>query len=118
MKLPKADSVRIERDKIVSYLLNPEHRYGASKARFLADFGFTLKNWRQLETALRELAFHNEVTRQKATPFGPRFEVDGNLRTPSGLAPRMRSVWQMDERDVAPRLITVYPLEVEDDTRT
>ena len=34
MKLPNPDRLIIEREKIVDYLLNPVHRYGASKARF------------------------------------------------------------------------------------
>lgn len=42
-KLPNPDKLVVEREKIVDYLLNPAHRYGASKARFFADFGFRLE---------------------------------------------------------------------------
>jgi hypothetical protein len=34
MKLPQADKLIVEREKIADYLLNPLHRYGAGKARF------------------------------------------------------------------------------------
>ena len=32
---------------------------------------------------------------------------------PGGRRPRLRTVWQVDEGDLAPRLITAYPLEAE-----
>ena len=118
MRLPYPESVRIDRSKITEYLLNPTHRYGASKARFFAEFGFGLVNWDALAIALREHARKNEVARWKETPFGQRFEVEGAIETPSGARPRVRSVWQMDEGEVFPRLITAYPLEVEHDSGT
>ena len=118
MRLPNSESVRIERQKVTEYLLNTTHRYGASKARFFADFGFGPANWEELAAALRAHARDNEVVRRKDTFFGPRFEVDGKLRTPSGERPIVRSVWQMDTGEITPRLITVYPLEVEHDSGT
>jgi len=33
MKLPNAHLALVEREKVTDYLLNPAHRYGASKAR-------------------------------------------------------------------------------------
>jgi len=45
------------------------------------------------------------------TEFGPRYQVDGELQTPSGRAARIRSVWQWDKGQLAPRLITAYPLQ-------
>jgi len=53
----------------------------------------------------------HEVARVRETGFGPRYVVDGELITPSGRRPRLRTVWQMDEGAVAPRLISAYPLE-------
>ena len=115
MRLPNSGSVRIEKQKIVEYLLNPTHRYGASKARFFGQFGFGLENWETLAAALRDHARMSHEVLRRETPFGPRFEVDGVLETPSGERPRVRSVWQMDAGDVSPRLITAYPLEVTGD---
>jgi hypothetical protein len=43
--------------------------------------------------------------------FAPRYEVDGELTAPDGRRPRIRSVWQVDEGQTAPRLITAYPSE-------
>jgi hypothetical protein len=115
MRLPNSRSIRIEKQKIVEYLLNPTHRYGASKARFFAQFGFGLDNWEILAEALRDHARKSHAVLRMDTPFGPRFAVDGVLETPSGERPRVRSVWQMDVGETSARLITVYPLEVEHD---
>ena len=111
MKLPNPDQLLVEREKIVDYLLNPAHRYGASKARFFMEFGFRMDAWEQLASALREHGQTHEVARVTETGFGPRYAVEGELNTPSGRRPRVRTVWQMDNGAVAPRLISAYPLE-------
>lgn len=111
MKLPNADKLIVEPEKIQDYLLNSAHRFGGSKARFFVRFGFTLGQWKQLAEALRAHGQFHEVKRLRETGFGPRFEVEGKLNTPDGRNPRVRSVWQQDHGAVAPRLITAYPLE-------
>ncbi len=111
MKLPQGEHLIVEREKIVGYLLNARHRYGASKARFFGQFGFRVENWEQLAVVLREHGQRNEVTLVKQTVFGPRYEVEGTLSAPDGRTPRVRTVWQWDRGQLAPRLITTYPLE-------
>jgi hypothetical protein len=111
MKLPNPDELLVEREKIADYLLNRAHRYGASKARFFTEFGFRIEEWERLAEALREHGRTHEVARTRETGFGPRYAVEGGLNTPIGRYPRVRSVWQMDEGAIAPRLITAYPLE-------
>ena len=111
MRLPNADRLVVEREKIVGYLLNPSHRYGASKARFFGQFGFQAENWERFAQALREHGQGHEVTLFKQTVFGPRYEVEGRLHAPDGRAPRVRSVWQLDRGELAPRLVTAYPME-------
>lgn len=111
MKLPNAHFAVVERDKIVGYLLNREHRYGASKARFFAEFGFRVEEWTVLADALSDQGRRHEVARMRETGFGPRYEVEGELVTPDGRRPRICTVWQVDDGQIAPRLITAYPLE-------
>jgi hypothetical protein len=101
----------VDRDKVTDYLLNPAHRYGASKARFFVQFGFTLEGWEVLADALRQHGSAHEIVRTNETPFGPRYEIEGPIASPDGRNPRIRTVWQWDEGEVAPRLITAYPLE-------
>ena len=115
MKLPNVHLALVEREKIVGYLLNPAHRYGASKARFFSDFGFTAQAWETLAEALRIHGQRHEVAKARKTPFGPRYEVEGRLDAPDGRQPRVRTVWQLDASQVAPRLITAYPLEADYD---
>src|SRR5882724_2368576 len=96
MKLPHAEQAVVEQEKNCGYLLNPQHRYGASKAKFFAEFGFTLEAWEALADALREHGQQHEVLKEKETGFGPRYEVDGELTTPDGRRPQVRTVWQVD----------------------
>ena len=112
MNLPNPNHLMVEREKIVDYLLNPAHRYGAAKARFFARFGFVGLQWEVLAGALREHGQKHEVSTVVDTGFGPRYVVDGELTTPSGRRPMVRSVWQHDYGTIAPRLISAYPLEV------
>jgi uncharacterized protein DUF6883 len=111
MKLPNADKAIVERQKILGYLLNPLHRRGASKARFFTRFGFHAEKWKHLAEALHLHGKTHEVKRVHETGFGPRYEIEGKLHAPDGRSPRVRSVWQMDKGEVAPRLITAYALD-------
>jgi uncharacterized protein DUF6883 len=115
MKLPNADRAVVEREKIVNYLLNPMHPYGASKARFFAQFGFDAERWEALAKALHEHGQRHDISKLKQTGFGPRYEVEGELNAPDGRRPRVRTVWQLDVGQIAPRLITAYPLEATHD---
>jgi hypothetical protein len=111
MKLPNANKAVVEREKIVDYLLNPAHRYGASKARFFSGFGFKAENWEELARALRRHRQTHDVKRSRETGFGPRYQVEGELPSPDNRSPLVRTIWQLDHGEVAPRLITAYPLE-------
>ncbi len=112
VKLPAPELLLVEREKIVDYLLNPSHRYGASKARFFTAFGFRAEAWEVLRNSLREHGQRGEVTQVTETGFGPRYEVKGELATPDGRRPRIYTVWQLDRGQAAPRLITAYPSEI------
>jgi hypothetical protein len=118
MKLPNADRALVELEKVCGYLLNQQHRYGASTARFFMEFGFTPESWEVFAEALREHGRRHEVSQEKETGFGPRYEVDGELRSPDGRNPWVRTVWQIDSGQTVPRLITAYPLEDRDDPGT
>jgi hypothetical protein len=111
MRLPNVHLAIIEQAKICDYLLNETHPFGASKARFFREFGFTLEAWEELAIALKKHGEENEVARIKQTGFGPRCEVEGELAAPDGRRPRVRTVWQFDKGQTAPRLITAYPME-------
>ena len=55
MHLPAGDEARVDRDKILGYLLCASHPDGRTKAAFFARFGFTRQQW---PTLARSLATH------------------------------------------------------------
>ena len=75
------------------------------------NFGFTADNWKALAIALGAHGAENEVAKVRETGFGPRYEVEGPLAAPGGRRPWVRSVWQLDSGEIAPRLITAFPME-------
>jgi hypothetical protein len=109
--LPFVEGLLVEREKILDYLLNPDHRYGASKARFFSAFGFRRDDWEVLRDALCEHGRRWEVKLMTETGFGVRYEVHGELETPAGRRPVICTVWQSDAGKTAPRLITAHPSE-------
>jgi len=74
-------------------LLNLNHRYGASRARFFRGFGFQAEAWETFAAALRERGQQNEVTLTKEAGFRPRYEVEGELAAPDSRRPQVRTVW-------------------------
>jgi len=71
VKLPNLDRLIVEQEKVADYLLNPTHRYGASKARFFNELGFQRENWEILVEALREHARTSDIVRPPRPVSGP-----------------------------------------------
>src|SRR2546422_11669067 len=111
MKLPLADEAEMPRDKIVLYLLNPEHRAGKSKARFFASHGFAVEDWQRLANALRQHARHHDIAKEETTPLGTRFVVEGDVTMPDGAVAAVRAVWFIERGERTPRFGTAYPLK-------
>ncbi len=109
MRLPNADQARVDRAKVVNYLLSLGHEEGAPKAGFFLGFGFTRERWEDLADALRVHAASHEVTRGLETPYGVNYSVDGPMPTPDGRIPLVKTVWAVDEGSAIPRLVTAYP---------
>lgn len=102
----------VARAKVSAYLLNPSHRDGAAKCRFLAAFGFTPGDPDALIDALldpaRQPHFRGFVPGYRAT----KLYFEGPLAARSGLDPQVRTVWQVDDADPSrtARFITLKPL--------
>jgi len=110
MRLPNAESARVEREKITDYLLSTTNARGRSKAVFFLSLGFTIEHWRGFAEALRLQGMTYEVVKVAETVYGQRYHVDGTLETPDGRNPQVRTVWQMDVESDYLRLITAYPV--------
>jgi hypothetical protein len=109
MRIPRAEDAVIAPEKLRDYLLNPEHRRGATKARLLHAFGYRRDNWQQLEAELREQHLTQDAQQVAASEFGVRYEIRAPITTPSGRSLRMCSIWQIDTGSDVPRLITMFP---------
>ena len=109
MKLPNADRAIIAEDKLRTYLLNPDHRRGGSKAKLLLSMGYEAEAWQRLQADIRASHVTAEVVRQVDTEYGKRYEVVAPLPGVGGRPAVFRSVWQVDTGTEHPRLITMYP---------
>lgn len=107
--LPNAQKAFVQREKLTGYLLDPAHRHGGPRAVFLLGFGYGLADWWALRAALLNHARTHAVVRTRVTLFGDIFEVVGELSTPDGRNPTIKTVWMIDRGSDAPRLITLIP---------
>ena len=105
-------SLRIPVEKIVAYLLNPDHPKGGPKARFFLSFGFTRAESGILAQALVGHSFlGRSILLPETEDTLERMIVEGEIVSPDGRNPRVRAVWQREEKEVVVwRLITVVPL--------
>lgn len=106
MKLPNAERAVVAREKITEYLLLLTHPEGESKARFLRGFGFRSEDWLKFADALRNVGQNNRVKEARETSYGIQYVIIGQLNTPDGRRPFVRTVWQIDHGTDFPRLIT------------
>lgn len=108
-KLPNAEQAYVEQSKLDGYLLDPDHRVGAPKLRFLESFGFSRAEPEKVCAALIAHGGAHEAS-VISTRFGVKYEVDGPLLTPTGEAPWVRTIWLIGDGDARPRLISMKPL--------
>ncbi len=97
-------------EKLSGYLLCASHANGRHKLAFFMRHGFNETDPHALANALRRHALENSVCKSETTLFGTRHVVEGPLVAPDGSTPQVRSVWFVEMGDVAPRLLTAYPL--------
>jgi hypothetical protein len=108
MQLPNCALATIAQEKLTEYLLNIRHQRGGTKARLLAQFGYTVQHWRRLEADIRH-GLDAEVDLIRPTEYGTRYEIRMTLQTPLGVPLTVRTIWQIDDGTDVPRLITLYP---------
>ena len=79
VKLPHAETSRVEREKITEYLLSLTHPDGRSKGEFLREFGFRLESWETLQEALRKHGANNPVVSVVESRYGVRYISRGSI---------------------------------------
>lgn len=111
MKPPNFENAVVPKVKITSYLLSLTHRDGCSKAKFFMQFSFTTENWEILAMALKQHAINNKITRTEISSFGIRYVIEGEILSPDGRNPRIRSVWFLKNGTDITSFVTAYPLK-------
>ena len=106
MRLPNADRAVEAQEKIVGYFLSSTNERGGPEARYFTSFGFYTQDWEALADALVGLAMQAEVTETIETVYGFQYVLFGDIESPDGRNPRIRSVWQTDYGFDHPRLIS------------
>jgi len=109
--LPNAEEARINREKIIEYLLSESHPDGRAKAVFFAKYGFKVEQWEVLAASLRKHGIDNPVVKTVKSEYGVRYCVDGPVETPVADRPSIRTVWIVEEGSSEPRLVTAYPIQ-------
>lgn len=108
MKLPYANRATISEQKLVSYLLNPEHPRGRGKASFFLGVGYRREEPQVLRQALLRLATTTDYA-EMSTPFGRKFVGKGLVLAPSGHNVLVVTVWILADDLPPPALVTAYP---------
>lgn len=108
--LPDGDRAHVDSSKIIDYLLSQSHPDGRTKAEFFMRFGFRIERWQELAEALRAVGTSNPVVAVVESAHGVRYTVDGQMQSPDGRTPRVRTVWIAEPGGPGPRLITAHPM--------
>jgi hypothetical protein len=108
--LPNADQAIVQDEKLMGYILDPSHKDGWPKGLFLITHGFDAANVEAVREALLEHGRTRDVAETETTPFGTKYRVDGPMAAPDGADLQIRTVWQIDTGQTAPRFVTMKPL--------
>ena len=110
MKLPNFDNVIIPPRKLTDYLLSFTHPEGCHKAIFFHCFGFKIELVEHFEEALRQHVRDHDVSNVEHSQYGIRYAVDGELLSPNGRNPCVRTVWFISWGEDRPKFVTAYPI--------
>jgi hypothetical protein len=109
LKVPNWERATVAPRKITEYLLSADHERGRGKAGFFIRFGFQPHAWEALRRALLQHVAEHEVVAMAAKRGGMTYTVDGEIDTPSGRRPMIRTVWIIGDGDSVPHFVTAYP---------
>ncbi|WP_013324407.1 DUF6883 domain-containing protein [Gloeothece verrucosa] len=95
----------IAQEKLTEYLLKflPKD----DKSQYLAQGGYTLDNWQQLEKDLREQILILEAQPTVKTQYGQKYQIIGFLTCPNGKILRVKTIWIIT--DTITKFITLFP---------
>ena len=109
MRLTELGTLRVDRSKIIEYLLDTSHPDGRGKALFFRHCGFTIKKWELLRDVLMSHGENAKIVAKVSSEYGTRYIVEGKMAAPNNKQSSIRSVWIVEEQEHGPRLVTAYP---------
>lgn len=105
MKLP-AEAI-IAEEKLTRYLLVPQLR--GDKSAFLERAGYNLNDFERLRGDLRAQILSLEAEPLEINKFGQYFEIRGDLRGPSAVTLRVRTIWMKEHLSGVVKFVTLIP---------
>lgn len=110
MKLPNYENAIVTEEKIRDYILNDNHIDGGNKSIFFQKIGFERSKWKLLRDALLLHCKENDVLNTIETNYGTKYIVEGELTSPDGRNPNVRTIWFIANNEKFPKFITAYPI--------
>jgi hypothetical protein len=109
MPIPNAEFATVPPEKLTDYLLNLSHPIGSAKARWFVLLGYHPDRPEQLADDLLSVVRRGDKFTTEESPFGVKYNVSGEIVTPSGRSVKVLTVWITEPSDPSPRLVTAYP---------
>lgn len=105
MKLPINSLIATE--KLTHYLLALRKRN--DKSQWLAQAGYTFKNWQLLEADLRTRILSLDAIPVENTKYGQMYEIRGKIAGPNGRILTVCTMWMTETATGDTKFITMYP---------
>ncbi|MFH6786801.1 DUF6883 domain-containing protein [Methylobacterium sp. MA0201] len=97
-------------EKVTRYLMSDlQHVDGRGKRAFFEAHGFHRDDPVALVRALEDHGTSHPIVEHWRDEWGERWEVLGELSTPSGRRPVVRTAWILRPGEVTPSLVTAMP---------
>jgi hypothetical protein len=108
MRLPEAEDVDVDVERLREYSLNPAHDRGKHKARvFAAAMGFTMADAERLRDMILAAVSTHEAIQGETDKHGTRYTVDFGTAGLHG-AVTIRTAWIVDAGETRPCLVSCY----------
>jgi len=91
--------------KLTEYLLIPLLK--DDKSEYLAQGGYTLASWQQLEQDLRQHILSLEAQPIVKTHYGQKYQIIGSLICPNGKILTIKTIWIVTNQTT--QFVTLFP---------
>ncbi len=106
--LPNAKHAFVPMEKLVDYVLNPEHPVGKHKAAvFEVVLGITVVDADYLRDTILEAVLTQEAIPTKLDEFGQRYQMEFEVER-NGRSATILTSWILEHSEHSPRLTSCY----------